>query len=157
MRLQIALAALIVCVAGDASAGYLNSGVTCDSVNGNSSTIKFDNRGIISTNTSATREVVMCPFMGGHPNPTNVAIYVYDGNSTVGTSYQFTCGLKIRTTTGTVYSSSELSSSDGYQTLRWQLPFNGSVSGTVASDSAYCHMPASTGTVDSYVIATVKD
>lgn len=128
----------------------------CESDTNDNSFIKYDDRGVRSTDTS-TRERVWCPFQQypdglGGLLPSRVGIYLDDANTNNGTSYQFTCGLKYRTSTGTVYSASEQSSTDGYQKLVWTYPFGTTGLPETGSYSAYCYIPVSTGTADSFVL-----
>jgi hypothetical protein len=130
----------------------LMSGVACSSGQAGSTTIKYDNRGIRSTNTSSTREQVFCPYVDPTSLPGEAAAYVYDGNT--GFNQRFDCTLKFRTATGTIYSSTGVSSSDGYQKLDWgTFPFGTTTLGTPGSVTMSCYMPPSVGGNDSYIIA----
>lgn len=124
---------------------WLFSGQSCQATDENDANERMDSHG--ATNVSTTVRVqAWCPFFTFNYSEASktigtTSIYVEDNATATGTNYQFDCAVKYRTSTGTVYSSSVLSSSDGFNTLTWSQPFGSGSLAETGSFTAYCYVP----------------
>ena len=138
------------------------SGQACQADDASDSNSKMSTHGTYNSSTSA-RIRVWCPFRVASTavvditvRVDNAKLYLENNTSHTGTNYQFTCGLKYRSKTGTVYSSTELTeSSSGYHSLSWTSPFGTTVG--FGGFSAYCYIPVTDGTSSSYVLGDAAD